>query len=237
VAPAEIEAFYTQYQAQMQGNSLDTMRETIRGFLEQEREAAARDAVVAALKEDGPRLAFALEPPRLAVAITAHDPVRGPAEAPVTLVEFSDYQCPFCGRVTPTLRRLRETYGERLRIVWKDFPLDNHPNAQKAAQAAWCAGEQGRYWEYHDQLFANQPSLGDEALKGYAEKVGLDPAAFRECFESGRYEDRVKQGMADGVALGVDSTPTVFINGRRVTGAQPYEAFAKVVEDELDRAK
>lgn len=236
VTDADISAFFKANTGQMQGRPLEDVSSSIRGFLEEQQEEAAYTAIIAGLRKGAAPVKVQLEPPRVTVSIAPHDPARGPATAAVTLVEFSDYQCPFCSRVTPTLKRLRETYGERLRIVWKDFPLyDIHPLAQKAAEAAWCAGEQGKYWEFHDRLFVNQSTLGSEGLKQHATAVGLEPKGFATCLESGRFADRVKEGAAMGRELGVDSTPTAFINGRRLTGAHPYEAFAEIIDEELAR--
>jgi len=124
-----------------------------------------------------------------------------------------------------------------VRLVWKDFPLTSiHPQAFKASEAAHCAGDQGRYWEYHDRLFANQQALQVEALKKHAVELGLDSSAFDSCLDSGKYADRVRAGLQAGAQLGVGSTPSVFINGRLVSGAQPFEAFQAIVEDELQRA-
>ncbi len=238
IAPEDIEKFYNFNKAQMGGKSLAEMGETIRTFLEEQQRGDLYDAFIAELRKGGPPIRMTLDPPRQAVSIAAHDPVRGNAAAPITLVEFSDYQCPFCGRVMPTLSQLRQTYGDRLRIVWKDFPLENiHPNAVKASEAAWCAGEQSKYWEYHDRLFANQSTLAIEGLKQHAAAVGLDAAAFGTCLESGRHTAHVREGLAQGRDYGVDSTPTFFINGRRVTGAQPLNVFTAIVEDELSRVK
>lgn len=236
VTDADVSAFFKANTQQMQGRPLEEVAPSIREFLEDQQAEAAETAVIAELRKAAAPLKMQLEPPRLPVAVAPHDPSRGPATAVVTLVEFSDYQCPFCGRVTPTLKRLRETYGDRLRIVWKDFPLyDIHPQAQKAAEAAWCAGDQGKYWEMHDRLFANQSTLAAEGLKQHATAVGLDAAVFAACLESGRHAERVKAGWSQGQELGVDSTPTSFINGRRLTGAHPYERFAEVIDDELSR--
>lgn len=122
--------------------------------------------------------------------------------------------------------------------MWKDFPLTSiHPEAFKASEAAHCAGDQGKYWEYHDRLFANQRALQVDALKKHAADLGLEPAAFDECLDSGRHADRVRQGLQAGTRVGVGSTPTVFINGRLLTGAQPYEAFQAVIDEELERAR
>ena len=236
VTDADVSGFFKANQPQMRGRPLEEMAPSIKAFLDEQQEDAARDALIAELRKAGAPVRMQLEPPRVQVAVAGHDPSRGPATAPITLVEFSDYQCPFCGRVTPTLKRLRDTYGERIRIVWKDFPLyDIHPQAQKAAEAAWCAGEQGKYWEFHDRLFANQSTLGTEGLKQHATAVGLEPVGFNACLESGRHATRVQDGAQLGRDLGVDSTPTAFINGRRVTGAQGYDAFAEIVDDELTR--
>jgi protein-disulfide isomerase len=236
VTDAEVEAFFKANTNQMQGRPLTDVSASIRRFLEEQQEEAANTAIIGELRKGAAPVKVQLEPPRVTISIAPHDPARGPATAAVTLVEFSDYQCPFCSRVTPTLKRLRETYGERLRIVWKDFPLyDIHPLAQKAAEAAWCAGDQGKYWEFHERLFVNQGTLGSEGLKQHAAAVGLEPKAFATCLESGRHADRVKEGEGLGRDLGVDSTPTAFINGRRLTGAHPYEAFAEIIDEELSR--
>lgn len=238
VSDGDVSAFFKANEAQMRGRPLEEMAPSIKAFLTERQEDAARDAIIAELRKAGDPVRMALDPPRVKVPVDAGDPARGPATAPITLVEFSDYQCPFCSRVTPTLKRLRETYGERLRIVWKDFPLtDIHPQARKASEAAWCAGEQGKYWEFHDRLFANQSTLAVEGLKQHATAVGLEPVAFAACLESSRHADKVTAGIRLGKDLGVDSTPTAFVNGRRLTGAQGYEVFVDVIEDELARTK
>ena len=155
------------------------------------------------------------------------NPSLGNAHAPVTLIEFSDFQCPFCQRVAPTLKRLRRTYGDKVRVVWKDFPLTQiHPQAFKAGEAAHCAAEQGKFWEYHDELFANQQALQPDDLKQHAADAGSRAEAFNSCLDTSKYGERVRDGVAEGSRLGVNSTPTVFINGAPLSGAQPYEVFA-----------
>jgi protein-disulfide isomerase len=179
-----------------------------------------------------------IDAPRHEVAVAAADPVLGSTAAPVTIVEFSDFQCPFCQSVAPTLKRVRETYGDKVRIVWKDYPLTQiHPQAFKAGEAAHCAGEQGKYWEYHDRLFANQQALQADSLKKYAADLGLDTAKFNACVDTSKYGDRVREGVAQGSRLGVNSTPTVYINGRMLSGAQPYEAFVAIIDEELSRTQ
>ena len=132
---------------------------------------------------------------------------------------------------------MAQTYGDKVKLVWKDFPLTSiHPEAFKASEAAHCAGEQGKYWEYHDRLFQNQRALDVEALKKHAADLGLNGNAFGTCLDSGKYVAQVRNGLQEGTALGISSTPSVFINGRLVMGAQPFEAFQAIIDDELQRA-
>ena len=238
VADAEVVAFYQANQNQMQGRALDVMAPAIARYLEEQRRQEARLAMIAELRKGAPPLRVMIDAPRHEVALAATDPSLGSASAPVTIVEFSDFQCPFCQSVAPTLKRVRETYGDKVRIVWKDFPLTQiHPQAFKAGEAAHCAGEQGKFWEYHDRLFANQQALGPGDLKKYGADLGLDTAKFNACVDSAKYGDRVREGVEQGSKLGVNSTPTVYINGRLLSGAQPYETFVAVIDEELSRTK
>ena len=229
--------FFQQNQAQMQGRGLQMMAPAIRRFLEDQQRAAAHQALVAELRMKGPAVSVLFDAPRQQVAVAADDAALGTANAPVTVIEFSDFQCPFCQRVEPTLKQLKSKYGDKIRIVWKDFPLTTiHPEAFKAAEAGNCAREQGKFWEYHDRLFANQQTLQPDALKTHAAAVGLDAAKFNACLDSSKYSDRVQEHVGVGTRLGINSTPAVFINGRQVTGAQPYEVFAGIIDEELERA-
>jgi protein-disulfide isomerase len=237
ITDGQVAAFFQENQAQMQGRGFDAMASTIRRYLEEQQNSGAYTALIADLRKAGPRISLVLDPPRYDVTITADDAVLGNAKAPVTLVEFSDFQCPFCARVMPTLKKVSEAYGDRVRIVWKDFPLTAiHPQAFKAAEAGQCAREQGKFWEYHDRLFGNQQALEPESLKKYAADAGLDAAKFNACMDTAKYGDKVQEQMGIGTRLGVASTPTVFVNGRLVSGAQPYEVFAAVIDEELERA-
>jgi protein-disulfide isomerase len=237
VTEGQIVSFFQENQSQMQGRPLQAMTAPIRNYLEEQERANAYRALVNDLKKAGPAVTMVLDAPRAEVAVDTDDPVLGPANAPVTIVEFSDFQCPFCQRVEPTLKRVRETYGNRVRIVWKDFPLTSiHPQAFKAAEAAQCAREQGKFWEYHDVLFRNQQALQVESLKKYAADTGLDSATFDSCLDTSKYATRVQAQMGVGSELGVNSTPAVFINGRLLSGAQPYETFTAVIDEELQRA-
>jgi protein-disulfide isomerase len=176
-----------------------------------------------------------LEPPRLALR-TTEAPSKGREDAPVTIVEFSEFQCPYCSRGASTLRQLEAQYGDRLRIVFRHFPLASHHEAPKAAQAALCAGEQQKFWEMHDGLFADQSHLRVADLKQRATTLGLDTARFNDCLDSGRFASAVEADLADGTRYGVTGTPAFFINGRPLVGAVPYENFTRLIDEELARS-
>jgi protein-disulfide isomerase len=238
VTDSEVVAFYQANLNQMQGRPLDVMAPAINRYLTEQQRAVARQTLIAELRKAGPEVRVLIDAPRREVSIESSDPALGRASAPVTLIEFSDFQCPFCQRVAPTLKKIHETYGDKVRIVWKDFPLTQiHPQAFKASEAAHCAGDQGKYWEYHDRLFANQQSLQPEDLKKHAAELGLEAGAFSACLDSSKYGERVRDGVAQGTQLGVNSTPTIYINGRMLSGAQPYETFVSVIDEELSRSK
>ena len=167
------------------------------------------------------------------------DPVmtKGPADASVTIVEFSDYQCPFCKRAQQALRQVMAEFPGQVRLVFKDFPLDFHERAMPAAVAARCAGETGRYWEYHDLLFGGPPELSRESLLQYAEQVGAGRETFAGCLDGGKFQAEVEKDVREGRALGVTGTPTFFINGQRLVGAHPVETFREVVRDALESAR
>lgn len=235
VSESDIQQFYEANKDRAQGRTLEQLRGPIQEFLASQRQQQARAQLVDDLMTKSSGTRILLDPPRQTVAVDSTDPVRGPADAPITIIEYSDYQCPFCARVNPTLERVRETYGNKVKVVFKDFPLPNHPEAPKAAEAAHCAGDQGKYWEMHDRLFSNQQALQLPALKQHATALGLDAVAFNQCLDSGKHADRVAENLKKGEALGVQSTPTLFVNGRPVVGAQPFEYFKSVIDEELAR--
>ena len=238
VTDSDVVAFYQANVNQMQGRPLDAMAPLINRYLTDQQRAAARQALVAELRRTGPEVRVLFDAPRHEVPVSAGDPSLGSQSAPVTIVEFSDFQCPFCQRVAPTLKQVRDAYGDKVRIVWKDFPLTQiHPQAFKAGEAAHCAGDQGKYWEFHDRLFANQQALQPSDLKKYAADLGLDTAAFNACLDSSKHGERVRNGVAEGTRLGVNSTPTIYINGRMLSGAQPFEVLKGVIDEELSRAR
>ena len=154
----------------------------------------------------------------------------------MTLVEFSDFQCPYCKRAQATLKQIIERYPGKVRHLFRDFPLESlHPEARRAAEAARCAQDQGKFWEYHDVLFANSPSLATDDLRRYAEQVGLEVPTFERCVSTGVHRATVQRDLEEGIRLGVNGTPAFFVNGRALHGAQPLEAFARVIEEELSR--
>lgn len=164
-------------------------------------------------------------------------PVRGNADALVTLVLFSDFECPFCKRIEPTLDQLLEDFGDDLRIVWKHNPLPFHQRAEPASRAAWAAQQQGKFWEYHALVFENQKSLSDSDLDRYAEELGLDMKKFKADMASDGAKEQIKKDQALAKRTNAQGTPHSFVNGRRVRGAQPIDQFKKVVEEELAKAK
>jgi protein-disulfide isomerase len=167
------------------------------------------------------------------------DPAWGPEDAPVVMVEFSDFQCPFCGRFhQETYPRIREVYGDRIRFVYRDLPLPQiHPDAILAAQAAECADEQGAFWPYHDLLFSNQQDLSRTALGSYATQLELSIEVFNQCLDTERYQQEVSSDMQAADSYGIRGTPTFFINGRPIVGAQPFEVFAAVIDEELAKVE
>lgn len=168
-----------------------------------------------------------------AATLASVGPVKGPASAKVTIVEFSDFQCPFCGQVQPTIKQIFDTYQDKLKLVYRHFPLPFHENAEPAALASMCANEQGKFWEYHDKLFGSQDKLTITDLKQYMASLGLDTEKFNTCLESKKYKSQIDKDVADGQVAGVSGTPAFFINGRLVAGAQPFENFKSIIDEEL----
>lgn len=211
----------------------DALRQ-IKAGLAQQHQAERRAAFSRELRKKY-EVKVLLEPYRVPVEVGSA-PVRGNPGAPVTVVEFSDFQCPYCVRARPTVNRVRETYGDKVRWVFRHFPLDFHAQAEKAGEGAACAGEQGKFWEMHDLLWANTAKLQAADLKAHAATLGLDGPKFGECLDSGRYAGLVAADLEAGQGYGVSGTPAFFVNGRPLVGAQPFDAFAQVIDDELQRS-
>ncbi len=233
VTDEELDKFYEQRKGQIK-QPKESVAGQIRQYLEQTRKQEAFGKLVSSLRAEH-ELEILLDPLRIEVA-EAGAPSFGPESAPVTIIEFSDFQCPFCSRVIPTFDRVKQEYADSVRLVFRQFPLHSiHPQAQKAAEASLCADDQGKFWEMHDAMFENQSALAVEDLKSVAQRLELDAAVFDECLDSGKHADRVTADLQAGVAAGVTGTPAMFINGRFLSGAQPYDAIAKVIDDELRR--
>ena len=236
VTEQEIEKFYQDNKAQIKGEQAQ-LREQIRAFLQNQKLAAKREEFLRSLRAQA-KVVVNLKPPpiqRIEVSVQGA-PFKGGEKAAVTIVEFSDFHCPFCRRVIPTLAQIESRYGDKIKLVFRDFPIENlHPGATKAHEAARCANEQGKFWPYHDKLFASPPSASPEIFKGLAKDVGLDAVTFETCLGSGKFQAAIKEDIAEGNRVGVGGTPAFFVNGRLITGAQPFEAFARVIDDELTR--
>ncbi len=170
------------------------------------------------------------------VDIPSDSPSFGPATAKVTIVEFSDFECPFCSRVVPTLTQIKKDYAKDVRVVFRNQPLPFHASAKPAAEAAMAAHEQGKFWEMHDKLFTNQKALDRASLEKYAQEIGLNVAKFKAALDSGKFKAKIEADMAAGSAVGANGTPTFFINGREFVGAQPFDAFKKVIDEEIAKA-
>jgi protein-disulfide isomerase len=231
----EVVQFYNANKSSLDGTLADNAA-AIRDYLRNDQRQPVYDAFVARLKNDYGAKTF-LEPTRTEVA-TAGRPSKGPAGAPVTIVEFSDFECPFCRALFPTLQRIEEDYKDQLRVVYLQFPLVSmHTRARKAAEASLCAYEQNKFWQLHDAMFNDQQNLTVDDLKKKASKLSLDMKSFNECLDSDKYLAEIQSDVAEGVRVGVGGTPAMFINGRLLVGAQPYSDIQKIIEDELRRAK
>lgn len=229
VTDAEVEAFFEANRERIPPDqTLEGLREDIRRHLRSLR----REQAAAAVRERA-AVVVLLDAPRAPVEPTG--PSRGPADAAVTLVEFSDYQCPYCRRAEPTIAALLERYPDELRVVYRHLPLDFHANARPAAIAAVCADRQGRFWDYHELLFANQQQLDAPDLRRYAEQLALDLEDFDACRESEEASRVVETDVRAAGAAGASGTPAFFVNGILLTGARPIEAFAEVIDRELAR--
>ncbi len=230
---AEIDAFYEENKARIPpGTTKEQIAPQIKNYLAQQRQADAKNKFTTDL-ETKYGVRYTLEPMRVEVA--AIGPSKGPKNAPVTIVEFSDFQCPFCTRLIPTVNQVTANYGDKVQLVFRQFPLNFHQFAQKAAEASLCADEQGKFWEMHDAMFAKQDELSVDKLKERAASLGVKADQFNSCLDSGKFASRVADDLKAGSEAGVSGTPALFINGRFISGAVPYADLAKVIDDELQR--
>jgi protein-disulfide isomerase len=235
VTPADIHAFYEANKSQLP-NPESALADQIRTYLENDRQAAARREFVKALQSKAQVAVLLAAPPPYRVEVPGDGPSRGPATAPVTVVVFEDFQCPFCRQAHETLERVLARYQDRVRLVHRDFPLEAlHPAAWKAHEAARCAEKQGKFWEYRSLLYATPRAVSPEDLNGYAGRLGLDTRTFSSCLAGGELKAVVQRDEDAGNALGLTGTPALFINGRFVPGAQPESEYVRIIEEEAHR--
>jgi protein-disulfide isomerase len=229
VTDEEINEFYQERVDQMGGLSLEQVSGRIGEYLQQQRGLEFVEKLLAEADVE-----ILLEQPRVSVA--ADGPSKGPDDAAVTIIEFSDFQCPFCSRALPVLAEVLERYPEDVRLVYRHLPLDSiHPRARTAAEASLCAEAQRQFWEYHDALFENNNALADEDLRAIAETLGLDVPAWAQCMSENVFAVRVEADLEAGRSVGISGTPAFLINGLLLTGARPVEDFVKMIDSELAR--
>jgi len=228
----EIKALYDTSKDRLK-KSYDEVKGQIADYLKANRRMRARTDLIKGLKEAAD-VKINLEPPRIYVDIK-DAPTMGEKDAKITIIEFSDYQCPYCKRVRPTIWRLVDEYKGKMSYTFMDFPLNFHKEAKKAHEAAHCAGDEGKYFEFNRKIFDNQTKMGLEDLKKYARDLKLNVSDFEKCLSSDKYAKLVDDFTKAGMYAGVTGTPAFFINGILISGAQPYESFKEIIESELKR--
>jgi protein-disulfide isomerase len=238
VSEEEIRGFYETNKSRI-GVELDKVHDQIRDYLREQKIAARKIEYFKTLRSKAKVTSYLKPPPiQRAQVATNGAPFKGAEKAQVTIIKFEDFECPFCKNVQPTLAAVLKQYNGKVRVVHKDLPLEAiHRQAQLAAEAARCSGDQGKFWEYHDTLYAKAPKLAADDLKAYAKDMSLDTAKFDQCLTSGKYKALVQKDLSEGAQLGITGTPTFFINGREISGAQPVEAFAAIIDEELGQSK
>lgn len=235
IAPPSEKEIRAVYEARKGADALpfDKVKSKISEYLIGNQRRQLEGQLLARLREENEVKVF-LDAPRIEIDIS-EAPSKGPDNAPVTIIEFSDYECGFCKRSRPTMEEVARTYGDKVRFVFKDYPLSFHRNAIRAAEAAHCAGDQGKYFQYHDLLFANQSNLTEDDLKSYAQKMGLDIKKFNKCMTTRKHAKRVQESIAEGSATGISGTPAFFVNGIMLSGALPFTSFKEVIDAELNK--
>ena len=230
---AMVEKVYESNKKKMSGLSPVAARAEVERWVLEQALAKRRKQVVAELAaEFGTRIN--LVPPAVEVDTGGRPSLGGDAAAPVTLVEFSDYECPYCKRTEPVIRQILEIYGDQVRFVYRDFPLKMHRNARPASLAARCAEDQDAFWLYHERLMESS-KLNEEVYRRIADGLSLDRAAFDDCLAAASFTAAIDRDIADGKSAGVSSTPVFFVNGRRISGAKPLATFRELIDAELSR--
>lgn len=215
------------------------IKERITAYLGTQKKQDLVQAYIAKLTKNDPA-EFYIKKPRMNLNVeVGTGPVFGKEGAPVTIVEFSDFQCPFCTRAAETVAELKKKYGNKVRLAFRHFPLPMHKDAKPASEASMCVNEQSsdKFWKYHDLLFKNQDKLDAANLEKFAKDVGADTKKFAECVAAGKFKDAVEKDQAYGEKIGVKSTPTFFVNGQLIAGAVPIDQFAEIIEEEIANKK
>lgn len=229
-----VKGFFEQNSAQLPpGAKFEEYKERIVMFMTRQAQNDAAKELFDALRADNKVQITLSEPPKPRIDVEAEGPSTGPKDAKVTIVEFSDFECPFCARGRENVAKVMAKYDGKVRLVFRQFPLSFHAHAKKAGEAALCANAQDKFWAYHDALFAEQKKLSVEDLKATAKTLGLDEAAFAKCLDTGAMEKTLAADMAAGTKAGVTGTPAFFINGVMLSGAQGPEAFEHIIDQEL----
>ena len=231
---AQIQQVITQYRSQLPPDEAQARQQVV-AFLKQQM-AQQYETDLRTRLFDAAGVEILLDPPRVKPVIEAFNPMRGPADAPVVIIEYTDYQCPYCERAQPTLNAVLERYGDSVVHVFKNLPLPLHQQAALAAEAGLCAADQGKFWELHDWLFANKSNISHDTLIAQAEVIPLDIQVFTECLGTRVHKDEVAADAKEAGSFGIRGTPGFVINGRILTGAQPLDQFIAVIDDELKRA-
>jgi len=231
---AEVQKVYDDNKQALKDATLESVKPRIVEYIKQQKAAQAEQDFLDGLRKKYPTV-INLQPPKIDVG-TGGRPERGPKTAAVTIIEFSDYECPFCKKAEESVQQVLKTYGDKVRFIYRDFPLDIHADARPAAEAAHCANAQNKFWEYHDKLITSQ-DLSADKLKTLADEVKLDRAKFDECVAKQQFKADIDKDISDGADVGVTGTPAFFINGRMLSGAEPFEKFKEIIDEELAHAK
>jgi predicted DsbA family dithiol-disulfide isomerase len=237
VTPEEVDQAYISMKSQVPGDEA-SVKQRIQTLLAERKLAARRQAFVESLRSKVSIAVHLKSPPPFHPDVNSEGAAsKGRPDAAVTIVEFQDFHCPYCQQVQPVLAQLASRYGDRVRLVYRDFPIDQlHPQARRAHEAARCAQDQGGFWAYHDLLYANAPKASPDELIGYAKQAGMDVERFEKCTTSREHRLVVQRDIDEGIRAGVTGTPTFFINGQPFSGALPLEAFSRLIDDQLTRA-
>ena len=229
----EIVKMMTMYRSRLSQDDVEARKQVVQVLKQQQQQQVVAELLDAMFADAG--VVILLEPPRVEVAIADGTPSKGPRDAPVVLVEYTDFQCPYCSRVQPTLDALVNRYGDQVLFVSKNLPLPMHAQAQLAGEASLCAQDQAKFWEFRGWLFANQRTMNRETMIAAASTLGMDQDVFTTCLESGAHTAQVQADMGEARNFGITGTPGFLINGRVISGAQPIESFEAIIDDELTR--